>query len=287
MTERVEFDDLVLEWLNPNAGFFFRRGQVIDRFRSEYQQFEVYDTPEYGKLFRLDDFNMTSEREEFFYHENLIHVPALAHPQPTHGLIIGGGDGGAAEEMLKHPSLQQVTLVELDQAVVDLARTHFHAVHRGVFDSPRLRLLVTDGLKYVAETADRFDLIALDLTDPLGPSEALYSVEFFTQLRSILKTGGALSLHIGSPIHHPARFARLMKDLRRVFGAVTPYLVFIPLYGSLWGMACASDRLVPSLNAREVDVILRARGMTDLQYINGDTYRGVLALPNFVRALIS
>src|SRR5437868_14892002 len=153
----------------------------------------------YGKLFRLDGFNMTSEKDEFVYHENLIHPALTAHAAPKRVLIIGGGDGGSSEEALKHPTIEQVTMVEIDADVIRVAKEHFGAVHNGVFDNPKLRVLIEDGMRFVRETKEKFDLVVLDLNDPMGPAEPLYSTEFFQQCRAILAPGGALTLHLGSP----------------------------------------------------------------------------------------
>jgi spermidine synthase len=247
----------------------------------------IYDTPHYGKLFRLDGFNMTSEKEEFVYHENLIHPALTANAAPKKVLIIGGGDGGSSEEALKHPSVESVTMVEIDAEVIEVAKKHFHAVHQGAFDNPKLRVLVEDGMKFVRETQEKFDLIALDLNDPMGPAEALYSAEFFQQLRQALAPGGALTLHIGSPVARPERVAQLAQRLNGVFRIVRPYTMYIPLYGSQWAMAVCSDKLDPkAFTADEIDRRIEARKLVDLKYYNGETHEGVFALPNFVRDLV-
>ena len=139
----------------------------------------MHDTVPFGRLFRLDGHFMTSEKDEFFYHENLVHPAALTHPKPVRALIVGGGDGGSAEELLKHPSIESVTLAEIDASVVAISRTHLRSVHGGAFDDPRLTLRIGDGFAYVRSAADRYDLIVLDLTDPGGPSEALYTTDFY------------------------------------------------------------------------------------------------------------
>ena len=280
-------DELLTEWLNQDSGYFVRAGKRLERFRTAYQEVEVYETPEFGRLFRLDGCFMTSERDEFFYHENLAHVPAVSHPNPQRALIIGGGDGGSADELLKHPSIKKVTLVELDAGVVEIAKKYLEAVHHNVFDNPRLDVHIADGLEYVRSTPEKFDLIVLDLTDPGGPSEPLYTAEFYASCRARLAPGGALSLHVGSPVAQPQRFRGIIQTLRSVFPLVRPYLLYIPLYGSLWSMASASDSLDPlALDAATVDRVLAQRGIAGLQYYNGDTHRAVLALPNFVRKLL-
>jgi spermidine synthase len=274
------------EWLNQDYGFFLRSSQKIESGRTEFQQLEVHDTPQFGKLFRLDGCFMTSEKEEFYYHENLIHPAAMAHAAPKEVLIIGGGDGGSSEEVLKHPGVARVTLVELDGKVVEIAKKHFGAVHRGAFDDPRLDLRIEDGLKFVATTREEFDLIALDLPDPVGPAAALYEEAFFRNCKRALAPGGALTLHLGSPVSRPEQVKAHFERLSNVFAIVRPYVVFIPLYGSLWSMACCSDALDPlAVSEAEIERRIAKRGITDLQYYNGATHHAVFALPNYVREL--
>ena len=131
---------VMTEQLTGEWGFYIRSARRYENFRSAYQSIEVHDSVPFGRLFRLDGHFMTSERDEFFYHENLVHLPALTHPQPERALIVGGGDGGSAEELLKHPSITSVTLVEIDVAVVDIARKYLAAVHGGALDDRRLTL---------------------------------------------------------------------------------------------------------------------------------------------------
>jgi spermidine synthase len=281
-------EHLLMEPLNDSTGFYIRASRQVGEWQTRFQKMEIYDTPHYGRIFRLDGYNMTSEKEEFVYHENLIHPALTAHNAPRKVLIIGGGDGGSSEEALKHPSVGSVTMVEIDADVIRVAKEHFEAVHNGVFDNPKLRVLVEDGMKFVRETHERFDLIALDLNDPMGPAEALYSTEFFQQLRAALAPGGALVLHIGAPVARPDRVGELAQRLNGIFRIVRPYTMYIPLYGSLWAMAVCSDKLDPkSFTADEIDRRIEQRKLQDLKYYNGETHEGVFALPNFVRDLVA
>ena len=280
-------NDALTEQLTPEWGFYIRSARRFEQFTSAFQAIEVHDTVPFGKLFRLDGHFMTSEKDEFFYHENLVHLAALTHPRPEHALIIGGGDGGSAEELLKHPSIKSVTLAEIDGAVVDVARKYLGAVHGGALDDPRLTLRIGDGFAYVRAGTERFDLIVLDLTDPGGPSELLYTPDFYRACAARLNSGGAMTLHIASPIAHPDRVRKTLAGLREAFPVVTPYLTSVPLYGGLWMMACASATLDPrSVSADEVDRRIAARGLTRLQYYNGEMHRAAIALPNFVRDLV-
>ena len=276
-------EELTEEW-----GFYIRSARELESFRSAFQAVEVHDTVPFGKLFRLDGHFMTSERDEFFYHENLVHPAAIAHPAPRRVLVIGGGDGGSAEELLKYPSMKKVTLAEIDAAVVSISRKYLAAVHRGALDDPRLALEIGDGFEYVRSATQRYDLIVLDLTDPGGPSEALYTPDFYRACAARLEREGAMTLHIASPIAHPQRIRSTLAALRQAFPVVTPYLVSIPLYGGLWMMACASATLDPrTLAAEEVDRRIASRKLRDLRYYNGEMHRAALALPNFVRELVT
>ena len=276
----------IFERLNDASGVWFD-GTLVERRQTPFQLLEVYETPELGRIFRLDGFNMTSERDEFFYHENLVHPAAAAHPNPKRALVIGGGDGGSSEELLKHPSLEVVHMAELDPDVIEVSKAHFGKVHRGVFDNPRLKVTVGDGLAYLRETPVRYDIVCLDLTDPVGPSVELYSPATFSLVKRAMSAGGALTLHIGSPFFHAERVRTTLSSLRQVFPIVKAYFAYIPIYGSVWGFACASDSLDPStLEPAAVERVISSRGLKDLQYYNGETHRAVFALPNYVNDLV-
>lgn len=276
----------IFERLTDAAGVYFD-GTLAERRQTPFQLLEVYETASLGRIFRLDGFNMTSERDEFFYHENLVHPAAVAHPAPKRALVIGGGDGGSSEELLKHRTLEGVHMAELDPDVVEVSKRQFRAVHRGVFDDPRFKLTVGDGLAYLRDTPVRYDLVSMDLTDPVGPSVELYSPATFALAKGAMAAGGALTLHIGSPWFHPERVRQTISNLRQVFRVVAPYFAYIPIYGSVWGFATASDTLDPrALAPAEVERVIAARGVGDLQFYNGEVHRALFAIPNYVKPLV-
>ena len=276
------------ERLNAHFGFYLTHCRLLAEVHSDWQHIEIYEHPQFGRLMRIDGCFMTSERDEFFYHEPMVHLPAIAHPGVRRALIVGGGDGGAAEELLKLPDIEQVTLCELDSAVIRLAHEWLPAIHRGAFDDPRLRLQLGDAHAFIAATEERFDQIVLDLTDPFGPAVELYTVEFYQACRRILAPGGVVSLHLGSPIHLQDSLQRLHASLQAVFPIVRPYLQYVPLYGTLWCMAMASGTTDPAaLSAAEVDARVTQRGIAGLQLYNGATHQALLAQPNFVRELFA
>jgi len=278
---------ILTEHMSDDWGLFVRSTGRLESFHSQYQHVEVHDSVPFGRLFRLDGHFMTSEKDEFFYHENLVHIAALAHPAPSRALVVGGGDGGSAEELLKHPTITSVTVAEIDGSVIDIARRHFGAVHRGALDDPRVSVRIEDGFRFVENAREQYDLIVLDLTDPGGPSTALYTAAFYEACAARLTPQGAMTMHIASPVAHGDRIRDALAALRVAFARVTPYLTAVPLYGGLWMMACCSRTLDPRTHdAATIDARIAERRLGALQYINGETYRAVLALPNFVRVLV-
>jgi spermidine synthase len=283
----VAKNELIFDWLNAHSGYGTTASAKLAEIQSAYQRVEVYDTQQFGKLFRLDGRLMTSERDEFFYHECMTHPAALAHPNPESVLVIGGGDGGSSEELFKHPSVKRIVMAELDPVVIDISKRWLGAIHKGVFSDPRLEVKIGDGFEYVKSTSDRFDMIVLDLTDPDTPAFHLYSEEFFRMCQRILKPGGLLTLHLGSPVYQAETVRKNAANLRKVFRHVAPLALFIPLYGSLWCLAVASDGIDPRTVA--VDTIaqrLAERRIGELQYYHAALHPALFTLPLFVQQLV-
>ena len=279
------------EALDEGFSYSIRSSQLLSWRHSNYQSIEAHSTPSFGNMLRIDGSFMASEKDEFFYHENLVHIPACAHALPQSALIIGGGDGGSTEELLKHNTIQSIKLVEIDQAVIDMSRSYLRGVNHGVMDveggDPRLEIFIANGLEYMQNSASLYDLIVLDLTDPGGPSQPLYSAKFYQYCAERLKPGGVLSLQIASPFAHAERVVGTLRLLCQVFSVVRPYLVSIPLSGGQWMMASASQSVDPAdLNPLAVDRIIKKRRLTHLQHYNGHTHQAAMALPNFVREMV-
>lgn len=275
-----------MEQLTPHTRFGYRT-TGSEKLQTPFQQLELLQTPQFGKVLRLDDRFMTSEGEEFFYHEALVHPAAMAHPGPRKALILGGGDGGAAEELLKHPSIERVVLAELDAAVLQFSREHLHAVHRGALDDARVQVCIGDGMALMDATNERFDLVLMDLTDPDTPASALYSPASLARMKRVLAPGGALVLHLGSPVFHGKQVAELARSLREQFALVRCYGLYIPLYGAYWGLAVASDELDPlELREQKVAERLKQRKVGDLQYYNEQVHGALFALPGYYRDLL-
>jgi spermidine synthase len=286
-----EEETFLLESLTPDFGHFVRATRLIFSGHTPFQKIELFDSPQFGKTLRLDNVFQTSVGDEFFYHEMMVHPALVAHPRPERVLVVGAGDGGMAEEVLKHNAVRQVVMVEIDPDVVRFAREHLGEIHRGSLDDPRMDLHIGDGYAYVmqaAERGERFDAVILDLTDPIGPSRPLYTVEYYRAIAKLLGEGGIHVQHVENPVTRAPVFAQLVANLRAAYREVHPLLQYVPLYGTLWGFCNASQTLDPSrLDADTVAKRIAERGLTDLRVYNPDTHRAVYALPNFVRDLLA
>jgi spermidine synthase len=250
------------------------------------QRSALFRNERFGQVFMLDDVFMTSEKDEFFYHENLVHPAAIAHAAPRRALIIGGGDGIAARELLKHPGMESVVNVDLDGSVFELGRDALADINGGVFNDERFKPVVMDGARFVEEDSGQYDLIILDLTDPNEYSLPVYTADFYRACRKRLAPGGLLSLHTESPFLKPRTWRRIIATLQDSFPIVAPSAVPIPLYGGFWGMATASaDVDIRELSEQEADARI-ARRKLSLRYYNGGTHKAMHALPNFMREML-
>ena len=228
-------------WQNAMR-FSLRTTDIIVQTKSELQTIEVFDTPSFGRVLALDGLMMTSERDEFFYHEMISHPPLTAVAEAKDVLIIGGGDGGTAREVLRHNDVHAVTMVEIDAKVIEVCKTHLPTIGTA-WDDPRLDVRVGDGIAFVKEAAtDSFDVVILDGSDPVGPSAPLFDEGFYRDIRRVLRPHGVFSLQSESPMVTDQLWADTQHRLRRVFGRTDVCFAPAPLYSTgVWSWTCASD----------------------------------------------
>lgn len=281
----------VFEKINAGSGAYFSAYTVLAVTQSLHQLIEVYDTPELGKLLRIDNCNMLAERDACIYHEAMVHPAAIAANNPKTALVLGGGDGCVAAEMLKHNTITQVDLVELDAAVVAVCREHFGAINNHVFDDPRLKLHLTDAQSFMQSATAKYDLICLDLTDPdagAAHSASLFTASFFAQCRAVLNAGGVLTVFAGSPFSHGRRFSETVAALQAQFKFARPFFAHVPSYAMLCGFVAASDTIdIDAFSAEMVETALAARQIGRCGFYNGPTHCAMQALPEYVRRLLA
>ena len=248
--------------------------------RSEFQKIEIFESKAYGRALALDDVFMTSVKDEFFYHEMLTHPAMLTAENPKRVLVIGGGDGGTVREVLRHPSVEQCVMIEIDEGVVQACKEYLPMIGTA-WDDPRLDVRFADGIDYV-KTSDeeKYDVILLDGTDPVGPGEVLFAQEFFAACKRMLKPGGIMAMQSETPILMRDVFFETQGKLRELFAEVHPYFGPVPIYASgIWSWTWASDRKAHL----DVDVA-RAEKLTDgCRYYNADIHAAAFTQPNYVR----
>jgi spermidine synthase len=229
----------------------------------------------------LDGLVMTTEKDEFIYHEMITHVPHSAHPNPEKILIIGGGDGGTVREALKHDSVKEVVLVEIDGRVIEASRKYLPTISCAL-DDPRVTVKVDDGIRFVQENADAFDVVIVDSTDPIGPAEGLFNREFYQNVFHTLKPGGIMTAQCESPFMN----GDFIKSMKGIVGSIFPvskfYLAHIPTYPSgTWCFLCGSKDVDPEEVQRDP---LKGKS---LKYYSKNVHKAAFQLPVFVSELVA
>ena len=276
--------DWIVEDQAPGVRLALEVRERLASVRTGYQDLEIVRTFALGKAFFLDRRVMLTERDEAFYHEMLVHPAMLSHPCPERVAVVGGGDGGALREVLKHPTVRSATLVEIDREVVALSREHLPEVHRGAWDDPRVEVVISPAEEFLPQAPLAYDVLIVDSTDPVGPGEALFRREFLAAGRAALRPGGWAAFQAGSPFYYPDVARGLVEELRGLFRDVVPYLGFVPSYPSgLWLYVLATD--AGEVGDEAVRARFRERGLRT-GYYTPRVGSAARALPRFVAAAL-
>ena len=274
---------------DENIALSLKHNGKLYEQQSEFQKVEVYETLAYGNMLTLDGLVMCTEKDEYVYHEMITHVPVLTHGQVSRALIIGGGDGGTARELLKHPGITEVVMVEIDSKVVEASRSFLPEVSLAL-DHPKLNLIIDDGIKYVGESAaESFDLVIVDSTDPVGPGEGLFTEAFYRNVYRILKPTGVMVTQSESPRFNSKVFKEIYACYREIFGVsnVHCYLVYIPTYPTgMWSFSYSTKggkHPVRDFDNQSVESFVTANA---LNYYNAHIHKAAFALPNFVKEMM-
>jgi spermidine synthase len=265
------------------VGMTYKVKSILYSGQSRFQRIDILDTHEYGKMLVLYGSVMFTDKDEFVYHEMLAHVPFYCSAGAKRALVIGGGDGHTVRELLKHSSISSVTLVDIDEMVIERCK-EFFPESKSALEDPRVDIVFADGAEYVKEASDAFDLVLLDSADPVPPADVLFKKEFFADCKKLLADGGILAAQTESPFYNPDVFKEVFASLSDLFRITKPYLAWIPTYPSaLWSFAFCSDARHPVTDF-DREAFLSA-GL-EARWYNEDVHAASFALPTFVRSLL-
>ena len=278
--------DWSFETLHADYAQALKVDRLIYDSETEHQRLRVFENERFGRVLTLDDVVQTTEGDNFIYHEMLSHVPILAHGSARRVLIIGGGDGGMAREVLRHADVEHVTMVEIDAGVVEFAKEYLPNLSQGAFDDPRLDLVIADGAEFMRGDGARFDVIIVDSTDPVGPGEVLFTDSFYGHARGRLAEGGILVTQNGVPFLQPEELRGTMRAFKALFRDWGCYLASVPSYaGGPMAFGWATDG---EARRTPVDVLRRRMQAAGLacDYYTPEVHRGAFALPGYIRRLM-
>ncbi len=281
------------EWVTDSNGNFAisirLKGERLFHEVSPFQTVEVFDTYDRGKMLTIDRMVMCTEADEAAYHEMIAHVPMLTHSDVKDVLVIGAGDGGTIRELVRHQGVERITMVEIDEAVVRASKQFLPTISSAL-EHPKLNLLIDDGIEFVKNAAENsYDLVIIDSSDPVGPSEGLFTKSFYQDVYRCLRVGGVVTVQSESPIFHQKAFTDLNQCLKQVFGndSVHCYLVFIPMYPTgMWSLTYCSkqgNHPVDNLDAKKATQFVKEH---NLRYYNAHIHKAAFALPGFIREMI-
>jgi spermidine synthase len=281
----------IAETLFDDLGFrmTYQIDEVLYELQTEHQHLVLFEQPFFGKMLMLDGATQITKRDEFIYQEMMSHVPLLAHGKAREVLIIGGGDCGIAEEVLKHKTVRHLTQVEIDPAVVEFAKEHFPEFTKPVFADKRFESIIDDGMKYVAKTARRFDVIIVDSTDPQGPGKILFSEKFYRACKGCMNSSGVLVTQNGVPIFQPAELTSSISKFRNLFADGSCYVAAIPTYiGGHMAMGFATDTTrLRRLPVKTIAERYRKAGSFSTKYWTPEVHAAAFALPRFIAEAVA
>ncbi len=275
------------DYISPDLTMLHSVKEVVYSGQSKFQSIDIINTGSFGICLILDGKIQSSEKDEFIYHEALVHPAMLAHPKPEKVFIAGGGEGCTLREVLAHKTVEKVVMVDIDEEVINICRRFLPSFHQNSFDDSRAELHFTDARKYLEGSEDKFDVIIIDLADPLakGPARLLYTQEFYQIVQQRLKPDGIMSVQAESAGWTELQnFTAIANTLKTVFPIVRPYLAYIPSFNDEWGFISASENLAPAkLAPEEIDARISTRISKELKSYDGLTHQAMFILPKHIR----
>ncbi len=275
-----------------NFGIKIRVESILFHEHSDYQEIAVYDTLEFGKVLVLDKAVMFSDKNEFVYHEMLGLVPLFSHKKPERILIIGGGDGGVVRECFKNPFVKHIDLVEIDKKVIDVSKKFFPEIACKL-DDERVRILAEDGIEFIKRVdsggreEEKYDVILIDSTDPVGPAEGLFRRDFYEAAAGALKADGIFAAQTESPFFNKNLIKDIGKIIREIYEKSSLYLASIPVYPSgLWSFTAGSKKYDTKVINESYNNFNFTGLESDLKYYSREIHRTSFILPNFIKEIL-
>lgn len=283
------FNIWTMDFDTPYEGQMHAILEFLVSHKTAFQKMDVVITHGYGKALLLDGRIQSSQKDEYIYHESLVHPVMISGGRPVRVLVVGGGEGSTLREVLRYPSVEEAVMVDIDREVVEACKIHLPEFHQGAFDDPRTRVIIDDGRAYIQNSGERFDVVILDIPEPTegGPAYALYTAEFYRLVKNVLSDGGrVVTQACTSSITMVDNFSVICNTVAEVFGSVQPYHCFIPSFGYTWGFALWSPG-IDDMASLDVDVRLRKYGLPELKFYDEVTNRSLFSLPRDVRKIVS
>lgn len=283
MTEKLYAKEIM-----PGVETHYDALRILHEEKTPFQEMRLIETTAFGKMLILDDVVQTTVGDEFIYHEMMTHVPLFTHPAPKSVLIIGGGDGGILRETLKHPRVNRVVMVEIDEKVITFCKKHLPEIPNGAFDDPRSEVIIDDGASFVRNTKEKFDVVIVDSPDPAGPAKVLFTRQFYTGIKAILNPEGVMVRQTGSTFIQRDEQREAFRLLSGIFPLSRMYLFCVPTYvcGFFSSIMSSLGPIPEELSEKEIAEKMQSINLRT-KYYNPGVHAGAFNLPEYVKGIIT
>ncbi len=278
-------DHWIAETLHNSFRISLKVDKILFEQQTNHHHLIIFENDRFGRVLMLDNIVQLTQADEFIYHEMMAHIPVLAHPAPENILIIGGGDGGVAREVLRHKAIQSLTLCEIDGSVIEMGKRYFPFISDGAFNDPRMNIEIMDGTKFVAQSPQKFDIIMVDSTDPIGPGAVLFSKDFYANCARCLNKGGILITQNGVPFLQASELKNSLVSFKSLFTDYSSYIASTPTYvgGAMTYGWATNEKGLRQQNVATIASRYQSAGLTT-RYYNPEIHKAAFALPNYIKA---
>ncbi len=280
------------EWIiEPISNDLIQAEKILSTLietKTDFQEVKIIEGSCFGKSLILDGKTQSTELDEYIYHESLVHPAMMFHQLPKNILIIGGGEGATLRETIKHPSVESIIMVDIDKNLIDICKEYLPNHHQGSFDDSRVNIVIDDAFKFVENTSEKFDVIIVDVPDPLefGPAHHLFTLEFYEKISTILQNDGILCVQAGAtgPSFINQSFTAVLNTMSQIFKNTKGFHTFIPSFGTTWGFGLSiKSTILDQKGKTKINQIIKTRKINNLKFYDGETHLSLFNLPKYVR----